>query len=107
MNLKRFCISAPASIHAYKMANLAGIQALFYSHFTTSDVYWDSKPRLLLKFEGGEIQLKVLINGASGLSSRSLTVSGRLTTVRGISSGRLTTRYSSHEGRLGLISVVH
>lgn len=71
MNLKRFCISAPASIHAYKMANLAGIQALFYSHFTTYDVYWDSKPRLLLKFEGSETQSKVLINVAAGISGQS------------------------------------
>lgn len=77
MNLKRFCISAPASIHAYKMANLAGVQALFYSHFTIYDVYWDSKPRLLLKFEDSEIQLKVLINAAAGLSGQSLTVRGR------------------------------
>lgn len=107
MNLKRFCISAPASIDAYKVANLGGIQALFYSHFTTYDVYWDAKPRLLLKSDGSEIQSKALINRDAGLSGQSLTARGRLTTARGISSGRLTMRYSSHEGRLGLISLVH
>lgn len=61
------------------MANLAGIQALFY-WFTIYDVYWDSKPRLPLKSECSMIQLKALINTA-GLSGQSLTVRGRL--VRG------------------------
>lgn len=105
MNLKRFCISAPARIPAYKMANLAGIQAHFY-YFTIYDIYWDSKPRLLLKSERSMIQLKALTNTA-GLSGQSLIVRGRVVTGRGISSGRLTMRYSNHEGNLELISVVH
>lgn len=87
------------------MANLTGIQALFY-YFTIYDVYWDSKPRLLLKSECSMIQLKVLTNTA-GLFGQSLKMRERLVTERAISSGRLTMRYSNHEGNLELISVVH
>ena len=58
---------------------------------------------LLLKFESSEIQSRLLISLGSVVSLR---VKGRLTTMRGISSGRLIMRYTHHRGRLELISVV-
>lgn len=70
--------------------------------FTTCD----SKPMLLLKFESNEIQSRLLISLNSLVSLRVKGRKGRLTTMRGISSGRLIMRYTHHRGRLELISVV-